>query len=97
MDQIFQIGFIGCGNIATEKHFPGMATVDDAAMVAFCDVVPERAAAAARYYGAPDAKTYTDYHELLADPSIDAVHVLTPMETHCRIVIDALEGICHTF
>lgn len=92
MDQIFQIGFIGCGNIATEKHFPGMATVDDAAMVAFCDVVPERAAAAARYYGAPDAKTYTDYHELLADPSIDAVHVLTPMETHCRIVIDALEA-----
>ena len=27
---------------------------------------------------------YTDYHELLADPTIDAVHVLTPNVAHCE-------------
>ena len=73
-----KIGFIGCGGIANQKHFPGMAGMEGVDMVAFCDLIIERAEKAAKEYGTSDAKVYTDYKELLADPTIDAVHVLTP-------------------
>ena len=67
-----KIGFIGCGGIANGKHFPGMAQQKEYVdMVAFCDLIPERAEKAAKEYGTPDAKVYTDDHELLADPTIE--------------------------
>ena len=88
-----KIGFIGCGGIANSKHFPGMSQQKEYVdMVAFCDLIPERAEKAAKEYGTPDAKVYTDYHELLADPTIDAVHVLTPNVAHCEITVAALEA-----
>ena len=61
-------------------------------MVAFCDIIPERAEKAAREYGAEGAKVYTDYRELLADKSIDTVHVLTPNREHSFITVDALHA-----
>lgn len=88
-----RIGFIGCGGIATSKHFPGMGFYkDELDMCAFCDLVEERAKKAAEEYGSPDVKVYTDYKELLADPEIDAVHVLTPNVSHCEITVAALEA-----
>ena len=88
-----KIGFIGCGGIANGKHLPGMAQqADSVDLVAFCDLIPERAEKAAKEYGTADAKIYTDYHDLLADPSIDAVHVLTPNIAHCEITVAALEA-----
>lgn len=88
-----KIGFIGCGGIANGKHFPGMKQQEEFVdMVAFCDLIPERAEKAAKEYGTPDAKVYTDYHDLLADKSIDAVHVLTPNIAHCEITVAALEA-----
>ncbi len=88
-----KIGFIGCGGIANGKHLPGMAQQKEYVdLVAFCDLIPERAEKAAKEYGTPDAKVYTDYHELLADKSIDAVHVLTPNIAHCEITVAALEA-----
>ena len=61
-------------------------------MVAFCDIIEERAQKAAKQYGTEDAKVYTDYKELLADDSIEVVHVLTPNREHCAITVDALEA-----
>lgn len=88
-----KIGFIGCGGIANQKHLPGMAQQTEFVdLVAFCDLIPERAEKAAKEYGTADAKCYTDYHELLADKSIDAVHVLTPNIAHCEITIAAMEA-----
>jgi predicted dehydrogenase len=37
-------------------------------------------------------KTYTDYHQLLADPDVDAVEVITPHHLHCEIGLAALEA-----
>ena len=88
-----KIGFIGCGGIANDKHFPGMATQRDRIdMYAFCDLIPERAEEARAKYGCEGAKVFTDYHELLADPDIYAVHVLTPNVSHCQISCDAMEA-----
>lgn len=87
------IGIIGCGGIANQKHMPSLSKLNDQCeMVAFCDLIEERAITAAKQYGTFDAKVYTDYHELLADPKIDVVHVLTPNVSHCPITVAALEA-----
>lgn len=73
-----RIAIVGCGGIANQKHMPSIKTqADKAEMVAFCDIIPERAEKAAKEYGVEGAKVYTDYKEMLADTSIeiDVVHV----------------------
>ena len=92
MAKLIKIGIIGCGGIANGKHMPALAKVADAEMVAFCDIIPERAEKAAKEFGTPDAKVYTDYKELLKDPAIDVVHVCTPNRSHSFITVDALEA-----
>lgn len=88
-----QVGIIGCGGIANQKHFPALASQgDQCEMTAFCDLIEERAAEAAKKYGTPDAKVYTDYRELLKDESIDVVHVLTPNVAHAPITVAAFEA-----
>ena len=88
-----RIGIIGCGGIAKQKHFPALSSYPELCeMVAFCDIVEERAKEACEKYGAPGAKVYTDYKELLADESIDTVHVLTPNVAHSPITVAAFEA-----
>jgi Predicted dehydrogenases and related proteins len=87
-----RIGIIGCGGIANGKHMPSLKKVADAEMVAFCDIIVEKAEVAAKQYGTPDAKVYSDYKKLLEDKTIDVVHVLTPNRAHSFITVDALEA-----
>lgn len=91
-EKITKVGIIGCGGIANGKHMPSLSKVKDCEMVAFCDIIPERAEKAAKDFGTPDAKTYTDYKELLKDPEIDVVHVCTPNRAHSFITVDALHA-----
>jgi threonine dehydrogenase-like Zn-dependent dehydrogenase len=92
MEKTLKIGIIGCGGIANGKHMPSLAKVKGVEMVAFCDIIPEKAEKAAKKFGTADAKTYTDYKELLADKTIDVVHVCTPNRSHSYITVDALEA-----
>lgn len=87
-----RVGIIGCGGIANGKHMPSLRAVKECEMVAFCDLIEEKAAAAAKEYGTPDAKVYTDYKKLLEDKSIDVVHVCTPNRSHSFITVDALDA-----
>ena len=92
MERIVKIGIIGCGGIANGKHMPALHRLPNVALVAFCDIVRERAEKAAKDYGTPDAKVYTDYKELLADKDIEVVHVLTPNKEHADITVDSLHA-----
>ena len=87
-----RIGIIGCGGIANGKHLPALKAINRADIVAFCDLIPEKAEKAAKEYGTPDAKVYTDYKELLKDESIDVCYVLTPNRSHAPISIDAMKA-----
>ena len=88
-----KIGIIGCGGIANGKHMPALKTLSDRAeIVAFCDIIPEKATEAAEKYGTSDAKVYEDFRELLKDGSIDVVHVCTPNRSHCEISVAALDA-----
>jgi len=92
MAKLIKVGIIGCGGIANGKHMPSLKKVADCEMVAFCDIIVEKAEKAAAKFGTPDAKVYVDYKELLADPEIDVVHVCTPNRSHSFITVDALEA-----
>lgn len=87
-----KVGIIGCGGIANGKHMPALSIIDEVEMVAFCDIIVEKAEKAAKDYGTEEAKVYEDYKELLADKTIDIVHVCTPNRSHSFITIDALHA-----
>jgi len=88
-----KIGIIGCGGIANQKHMPSLAKLAHMGeMVAFCDVIEEKAQKAAQDFGSEGAEVYVDYKKLLEDESIDVVHVLTPNLQHSYITVDALEA-----
>lgn len=92
MGHILKVGIIGCGGIANGKHMPALSKNKHVEMVAFCDLVEERASEAAKKYGVEGSKVYTDYRELLKDGGIDVVHVCTPNDSHSYITIAALEA-----
>ncbi len=87
-----RIGIIGCGGIANGKHMPALSKIAEIEMVAFCDIVVERAEKAKKDYGTADAAVYENYKDLLADETIDVVHVCTPNRAHSFITVDALEA-----
>ncbi|MBC2289949.1 Gfo/Idh/MocA family oxidoreductase [Listeria welshimeri] len=87
-----KVGIIGCGGIANGKHMPSLFKAEKAEMVAFCDIVLEKAEAAAKEFGAENASVYTNYMELLQDKSIDVIHVCTPNISHAEISIAAMEA-----
>ncbi|MFR3485144.1 MAG: Gfo/Idh/MocA family protein, partial [Clostridia bacterium] len=82
MDKKLRVGIIGCGGIANGKHMPSLKAIGRVDMVAFCDIIVEKAEKAAKEYGTADAKVYVDYRELLQDSTIDVVHVCTPNKSH---------------
>jgi len=86
------VGIIGCGGIANGKHLPSLKALDNVKMIAFCDIIPERAEEAKKNYGTPDAQVFTDYRDLLAISDIEVVHVLTPNVAHAEISIAALKA-----
>ncbi|MFC4779391.1 Gfo/Idh/MocA family protein [Paenibacillus sp. GCM10023252] len=87
-----RVGIIGCGGIANGKHMPSLATVNDAEMVAFCDLEIGRAEEAKAKFGTADAAVYEDYTSMLSDSTIDVIHVCTPNDSHAEITIAALEA-----
>ena len=59
---IHKFGWVkGCGGIAKGKHLPSLSELDQVELVAFCDIVLERAHQAAEKYGVVRAKVYENY------------------------------------
>ncbi len=93
-----KIGVIGCGGIANQKHFPAFKANEELnEIVAFCDVIEERAVQAAKDFGTEDARIYTDYKELLADTEVEVVHICTPNVSHSFIAVDAFKAKKHVY
>ncbi len=81
-----RFGIIGAGVISA-SHAQGITATPNAQIGAVCDIIEEKAVALAEKYGVD--KIYTDYHELLKDPDIDAVSVCVPSGMHGEIVMAA--------
>ena len=85
------IGPRGFGAFCTGAyHDAGVARV-----VAFAGRDAEALASAARQYGVPHI--YTDWREMLRDPAVEAVHIVTPPDRHAEMATAALEAGKHVF
>ena len=84
-------GIVGCGGIANGKHLPAMQKSDLYEVVAFCDIIIERAQETKEKFGTEDAKVFEDYRDLLKE-DLDVVYVTTPNRSHAEISIAAMEA-----
>jgi len=84
-----KIGIIGAGTVVRVRHLPETASYPGAEVGAICDVVESRAREMAEKY---HCKAYTDYHDLVNDPELDAVIVAATNTTHAEMTIAALKA-----
>ncbi|HIE51884.1 MAG TPA: Gfo/Idh/MocA family oxidoreductase [Armatimonadetes bacterium] len=82
-----RIGFIGTGGIA-RAHQRCLSQIAAVQMVAFCDVVEERARKAAEEHG---GRAYTDFHRMLETEELDAVYICLPPFAHGQPELAAVE------
>jgi predicted dehydrogenase len=88
MGDIVRLAVIGLNGIG-KLHMGNTEKLDKVELAAVCDIVPERAQAAAEQYG---CRAYTDSDALLKDRVCDAVLIATPHYYHTTIGIAALES-----
>src|SRR5215212_3621369 len=93
MDKV-RYAVIGLGWFG-EKHCEALAGLPDAELYALCTRRPERLQEVAGRFGV--RRTYTDYRELLADPGVDAVSVVTMWDQHTGPALAALAAGKHVF
>ena len=89
-----RVGVIGAGywgpNIVRNLHeAPG------AEAVAVADLSPDRLDAIRKRF--PAVRVTTDYRELVDDPSIDAICIVTPVNTHRKLAEEAFAAGKHVF
>lgn len=87
MEKKTGVALIGCGGIAVQNHFPGLAYCPGAELVALCDTNAEVLEKASSETGI--SKKTTDYKELLGWDEVDAVIIATPNFVHAPIALDA--------
>ena len=85
-----RVAVVGAGRWAQVAHIPGWQRDPRADVVALVDVDETVLADAASKFGV--ARVTTDYRELLDDPGIDVIDVVTGNQPHFQISWDALSA-----
>ena len=91
---MIKIGVIGCGywgpNLIRNFH-----QIDRSEMVMAADLDQDRLKYIESLY--PSVRTTTDYRDIINNPGIDAIAIATPVNTHKKIAIEAMEQGKHVF
>ena len=93
MDKV-RIGVIGLGWFG-EVHCDAISTIPSFELAALCTRTESRLEELGRKYGV--SQLYSDYNELLANPDIDAVSVVTMWDQHTEPAVASLEAGKHVF
>lgn len=76
---------LGCGRIAV-KHADALNLLEEANLIAVCDLNEEKARKYSEQYKVP---FYLDYHEMMEkESSIDVVNILTENGNHAKVAVD---------
>ncbi len=93
---MLRIGVVGTGDVAWKNYLPELHDPESGFVLqAVCDLVRERAEAAAGKFGAQ--AVYTDVATMLEREDLDLVFVLTPLLTHPPIVRQVLQAGKHCY
>ena len=87
MDRV-RLAIVGCGSISS-LNAAGYLEHEGCEVVALCDPDLERCRRRAREWGL-EPKIYRRYEDVLADPDVDAVELLTPTHMHAEQSVAAL-------
>jgi len=84
----WKVAVVGCGNFADWQYFPNISGVANAECVAACDIIPERAKAAAEKWNIPN--WYPNVYELIEkcdfDIAIDAASIPAHHEINMAVL-----------
>lgn len=83
-----KIGIVGAGGIA-KNYLNSLDKIEDTEVTAVCDLVEERAEAAAK---PRKAKVYTEHAEMLEKEKLDVVFICIPPGAHTTQVADSAEA-----
>ena len=86
-----RIGLIGCGGISG-NHLPQIEKAAGGVIHALCDIHPGRLKAAGDRYGVPEERRFTDWRDLIALESVDAVDICTPNNWHVPMAMAAVDA-----
>jgi predicted dehydrogenase len=86
--QRVRIGIVGAGANTRTRHIPGFQGLDGVELAGVVNRTEASSLAVATQFSIP--KVYSSWHELLADPEIDAVMIGTWPNLHCEITCAAL-------
>lgn len=84
-----RLAVLGTGGMANH-HVQRFQKVPGCRLVAACDIDAKRVADFAQKYSIP--QTFTDPNKLLADPSVDAVTIVTPDAFHAPLSLAAIKA-----
>jgi len=87
----FRIGLIGCGGISG-NHLPQIEKAEGGVIHALCDIHPGRLKAAGDRYGVPKERRFTDWRDLIALETVDAVDICTPNNLHVPMAMAAVDA-----
>ena len=73
-------------------HCKGYQANPDAELIAICDIDPARLRERGEELGIPEEMRFTDYHDLLKLPELDAVSVALPNHLHAPVTLDAFRA-----
>lgn len=90
-----RLALIGCGRAGMIHARNFAAAVPGCTLEAVCDPVEEAAVSAAKELNT--ALYTTDYKEILAMDTVDAVVIVTPTKYHCEIAVAAAKAHKHIF
>jgi predicted dehydrogenase len=83
---VLRVAIVGCGRIS-DLHALGYQDRSDACIVAVCDPSRRRALKQSRAWGVD--RVYSSYEQVLEDPEVDLVELLTPHHLHCEMTVQA--------
>ena len=103
-----RIGLVGLGMMGT-THFKGYKEIDNADIVALCDIQPQRLkgdfsgtagnidTGSAELEDVAGMKTYRQFGKLIRNPDVDLVDICLPSYMHARMTTAALQAGKHVF
>ena len=83
------VGVIGAGGIARSVHLPSLSEIEEANVVAICDLRLEKAKEMAEKYNIPGV--YWDMYEMIEKENLDCVFVLVEPDRLFRVASDCMK------
>lgn len=90
-----KLAIIGCGGLAQSQHIPNIFKIDNAELASICDLNRDVLDKVGNCYGI--SRRETDFKNVIRDPEIDGVVIVTREDSHVPLTLEALEAGKHVY